>query len=66
MNAQDQIAAAKIDGKQACADYVKEYGFADARSYLNQQQPVGQRIEQSLSMYGYWAGWADELLKHVR
>ena len=66
MNVQQQIAAARIDGKQACADYIKEFGWTDARNYLNQQVPIGQKANLSNSMFGYWDGWTQKLAETMR
>jgi hypothetical protein len=61
--AQQTIAAARVDGKQACADYIKQYGWKDAQSYLNQQVPPGQKASLSDAMYGYWDGWCNKLVE---
>lgn len=57
--------AAKQNGRDAAAEYIEQHGWEAARDWLNQQQPVGVRIVQSVEKYAYWRGFSDKLSETI-
>lgn len=58
---QQQIHTAKMNGRDAANAYIREYGWQAACDWLNQQQPVGVKIEQSVEQAAHWRGFCDRL-----
>ncbi len=62
---QKTIQEAKQAGYDACASYVKAWGWNKAKNHLNTECPINYP-NISNSTWGFWIGWSNWLIDNIK